>query len=106
LAVQSFEMVVSNPPYVPECDRASLSIEVRSYEPAQALFAGSDGLAVYRRLIPAAFVALVRGGFIVLEIGFGQRAAVEKLFKGSGFDGIAFDRDLQDSPRVASARRP
>ncbi len=68
-----FDFVVSNPPYVPEPDRDSLSVEVRDYEPALALFAGADGLDVYRRLIPAAFAALTPGGFVALEIGFGQQ---------------------------------
>ena len=64
VAGQQFEIVVSNPPYVPEGDRETLSVEVRDYEPAQALFAGSDGLEDYRRLIPAALDALVCGGFL------------------------------------------
>lgn len=103
---EQFEIVVSNPPYVPERDRASLSVEVRDYEPAQALFAGEDGLAVYRRLIPAAFDALVPGGFIVLEIGYGQTDAVRALLVEAGFTQIEFADDLQGIPRVASARRP
>ncbi len=53
-----FDLIVSNPPYVAETDRDSLAVEVRDYEPAQALFAGADGLEIYRRLIPAAFDAL------------------------------------------------
>ncbi len=72
VAEEQFEIVVSNPPYVPLSDRASLAVEVRDYEPALALFAGDDGLEVYRRLIPAAFAALTPGGFIALEIGYGQ----------------------------------
>ena len=58
VAGEQFDIVVSNPPYVPESDRNTLDVEVRDYEPAQALFAGEDGLAIYRRLIPAAFGAL------------------------------------------------
>ncbi|MGA2808900.1 MAG: peptide chain release factor N(5)-glutamine methyltransferase, partial [Terracidiphilus sp.] len=55
LGEEQAEIVVSNPPYVPSTDRATLAVEVRDYEPALALFAGGDGLDVYRRLIPAAF---------------------------------------------------
>ena len=66
-------------------DRDSLSVEVRDFEPAQALFAGSDGLSIYRRLIPAAFDALVSGGFLVLEIGYGQQEAIEALLADTGF---------------------
>ena len=105
VAREQFDIVVSNPPYVPEGDRAALSAEVRDYEPAQALFAGGDGLEVYRRLIPAAFAALVSGGFVVLEIGYGQRVAVDALLAGAGFKNIEFAADLRNIPRVASARR-
>jgi release factor glutamine methyltransferase len=106
LAGERFDIVVSNPPYVPEKDRESLTVEVREYEPAQALFAGADGLDVLRRLIPAAFAALVSGGFAALEIGYGQQAAVDALLAGAGFRELEFTKDLQGIPRVASARRP
>jgi len=101
-----FDLIVSNPPYVPEGDRDSLSVEVRDYEPAQALFAGADGLATYHRLIPAAFAALFHERYLALEIGFGQRPAVEALLAGAGFTQIEFTCDLQGIPRVAVARRP
>jgi len=105
VAGEHFDIVVSNPPYVPERDRASLAVEVREFEPAQALFAGQDGLEIYRRLIPAAFAALAPGGFVVLEIGFGQRDAVGALFEEPGFAEVEFTDDLQGIPRVASAKR-
>ena len=103
---ERFEIIVSNPPYVPAGDRASLAVEVREFEPALALFAGQDGLDVFRRLIPAAFAALTSGGFIALEIGFGQEQAIARLLMDSGFKGIEFVPDLQKIPRVACARRP
>lgn len=103
---ERFELVVSNPPYVSENDRTTLAVEVREYEPSQALFAGGDGLAVYRRLIPAAWTALVPGGFLVLEIGHGQQAAVGALLETSGFREIEFTADLQGIPRVTAAQRP
>jgi release factor glutamine methyltransferase len=106
VAGERFEIVVSNPPYVPSGDRASLSVEVREYEPALALFAGDDGLDVYRRLIPAAFDALVPGGFVALEIGYGQSPAITELLACAGFEQIEFVPDLQNIPRVACARRP
>lgn len=106
VAGQRFEIVVSNPPYVSEVDRASLSVEVRDHEPALALFAGKDGLDIYRRLIPAAFAALAPGGFVALEIGYGQMEGVSKLLSVTGFREIEFIPDLQDIPRVAVARRP
>ena len=105
VAEERFEIVVSNPPYVPEADHASLAVEVRSYEPALALFAGDDGLEVYRRLIPAAFAALTPGGYVVLEIGYDQDEAIRALLAASGFGQIEFVSDLQGIPRVACAQK-
>jgi release factor glutamine methyltransferase len=106
LAGKLFDFVVSNPPYVPEHDRDSLSVEVRDFEPAQALFAGVNGLEVYRRLIPAAFNALLHDRYLVLEIGFGQQEAVGELMADARFENIEFAKDLQGIARVAVARRP
>jgi release factor glutamine methyltransferase len=87
-----------------DCD--SLDVEVREYEPAQALFAGEDGLEIYRRLIPAAFDALVQGGFGALEIGYGQSTAIADLLTRAGFERVEFVSDLQGISRVVCARRP
>lgn len=106
LAGKLFDLIVSNPPYVAEADRDSLAVEVREYEPAQALFAGVDGLEIYRRLIPAAFDALFHDRYLALEIGFGQEAAVRALLAAAEFTGIEFTKDLQGIPRVVVARRP
>jgi release factor glutamine methyltransferase len=106
VAAEVFDIVVSNPPYVPSTDRASLSVEVREYEPALALFAGEDGLDIYRRLIPAAFDALTQGGFIAMEFGFGQSPTIADLLMRSGFHQIELISDLQNIPRVAHAQRP
>jgi release factor glutamine methyltransferase len=106
VADERFEIVVSNPPYVPNGDRASLAVEVRDYEPALALFAGDDGLDVYRRLIPAAFGALISGGYVSLEIGYGQSPVISELLAQAGFEQIEFVPDLQGISRVACARRP
>ena len=105
LGEEPFEIVVSNPPYVPSADRATLAVEVRDYEPALALFAGGDGLDVYRRLIPAAFDVLTHGGSLALEIGYGQQQAIATLLAQSRFNQIEFFPDLQGIPRVACARR-
>jgi len=106
VAGEKFQIIVSNPPYVPTTDRSTLSIEVRDHEPALALFAGIDGLDIYRLLIPQAFACLVPGGFVVLEIGYGQSPAITELLARSGFEQIEFIPDLQGIPRVACARRP
>lgn len=97
---EQFELVVSNPPYVPDSDRPALAVEVREYEPELALFAGSDGLDIYRRLIPAARKVLQPGGYLLLEIGFGQAAAVGGLLEVAGFERIESTPDLQGIARV------
>lgn len=106
VAGERFEIVASNPPYVPNTDRALIAVEVREYEPALALFGGEDGLDIYRRLIPGAHAALIPGGYIVLEIGFTQVEAIERLLASAGFQNMEFTPDLQGIPRVASAQRP
>ena len=100
---QSFDAVVSNPPYVPESDRATLHPQVRDHEPAAALFAGPDGLDLYRRLIPQAHAALKPNGLLALEIGHGQRKALAALLET--WREVAFVDDLQQIPRVALARK-
>lgn len=105
LAGAEFDAVVSNPPYVAEADRDTLAVEVREHEPAAALFAGRNGLDVYKRLIPAAHAVLAEGGFLALEIGCGQAESIRALLSSAGFTHIEFTRDLQGIDRVASARR-
>ena len=102
---ERFDLIVSNPPYVPVSDRPSLSVEVRDFEPSLALFAGDDGLDIYRLLIPAAFTSLIPGGYLVLEIGFGQSDAVHTLLAAAGFTRIEFTPDLQGIPRVVASHR-
>ena len=99
----SFDVVVSNPPYVPESDRESLAAEVREWEPAMALFAGGQGLDVYRRLIPEAARVLRPGGLLAMEIGFGQAEAIGALL--AGWSGVAFVDDLAGIPRIVLAAR-
>ncbi len=106
VAAEQFDIIVSNPPYVAGTERATLAVEVRDFEPASALFAGGEGLGIYRRLIPQACATLVPGGWVVLEVGCGQQGPVHALLVQSGFGEIAFTPDLQGIPRVAAARRP
>jgi release factor glutamine methyltransferase len=99
-------LIVTNPPYVPETDRASLPVEVRDHEPGLALFAGPDGLDAIRLLVPLAACALAAGGSLVMEIGAGQAAAVTRLIETTPdleLDHIA--ADLQSIPRVIVAKR-
>ncbi len=98
---ERFDVMVSNPPYVAEGE--VLEAQVREYEPHGALFAGPTGLEVYRRLIPEAWEVLVPAGWLVMEMGHGQREALRELL--AGWDAVSFVGDLQGIPRVAIARR-
>jgi len=103
-----FDAIVSNPPYVPHTDAPTLAPEVRDHEPSLALYAGADGLSLYRRLIPQAFHALRPGGLLALEIGFGQRTALTHLLTNPDqpWQNIRFLDDYASIPRVALATRP
>ena len=105
LADERFELVVSNPPYVPVGDRDTLAVEVREHEPAVALFGGEGGLKLYRRLIPAAFAVLEERGWLAMEIGYGQSKAIARLMGEAGFERVEFVPDLQGIPRVVCGRR-
>ena len=105
IAPASCALVVSNPPYIPEADRPTLAVEVREHEPQQALFAGDDGLSIYRRLIPEARTVLIESGWLLLEIGYGQAEAIHALLAGAGFTAMEFVRDLQGIERVAVAQK-
>jgi release factor glutamine methyltransferase len=98
-----FDAIVSNPPYVATADAAELHPQVREYEPASALFAGADGLEIYKKLIPQAHEALKRDGLLALEIGHGQREALATFL--GGWREVEFVNDLQSIPRVALARK-
>ncbi len=98
-----FDAILSNPPYVLRGERGAMHPQVRDFEPSIALFAGEDGLEIYRRLIPEARSALVQRGLLTIEIGYGQRAAIGELLKD--WHGVRFLDDLQGIPRVAIARR-
>lgn len=100
---EPYDAIVSNPPYIPASDAPSLHPQVRDHEPAQALFAGPQGLDIYQRLIPQAHALLKPSGQLVLEIGHGQRDAIVALL--ADWHEVTFFLDLQGIPRVAIARR-
>jgi len=93
------DIVVSNPPYVAERDRPSLPRDLR-YEPAGALFAGEDGLGVYRRLIPDSGRAIRSGGLLALELGQGQLESIRSLAAAAGLREVAVRKDLAGVARV------
>lgn len=81
---KKFELIASNPPYVPSATIETLQPEVRR-EPPLAIDGGQDGLEIYKRLLPQAKALLAEGGFCAVEHGWDQRGSLEKLFKESGF---------------------
>lgn len=101
-ADSAFDLVISNPPYIPARDRASLQPEVRDHEPALALFGGDDGLAIYRRLIPEAARLLRPGGWLMMELG--DAVAVREMC--AAWTGVEILNDLAGIARVLIARKP
>jgi release factor glutamine methyltransferase len=101
-----FHAVVSNPPYVPLLESSDLPREVREHEPESALFAGRDGLDVYRRLTVQAAAALRPGGLLVMEMGHSSLPAVRSLLEESGqWHDLQITNDLAGIPRVISAKQ-
>ncbi len=101
----AWDIIVSNPPYVPSGDIAGLAPEVADYDPPLALDGGRDGLDAYRRLIPQSAVVLDEGGLLALEVGAGQAVAVSSLLRTSGFLTIWTARDLSGIERCVLATR-
>ena len=101
-----FDAIVANPPYVPFCDGPAVVPEVAHREPALALFAGEDGMAMIEQLVPQAPALIREGGMLMFEFGFGQADLVAGVIAGTpGLTLVELRRDLQDIPRVAIARR-
>lgn len=98
-----FDLIVSNPPYVPAAEIAGLQPEVRTFEPLSALTDGGDGLSIIERIIRGAPKYLSPGGGLMLEIGFGQAAQVAAMFDAAIWEGVRVDPDFQGIPRMAAA---
>ena len=102
----AFDLIVSNPPYVPSTHRRELSPEVRDFEPSLALFAGGDGLAIIDRLVSESVDRLKPGGVLIFEFGAGQDQAVAELVSRTvELTMLTMKPDLQGIPRAAVARR-
>ncbi|MGD0297298.1 MAG: peptide chain release factor N(5)-glutamine methyltransferase [Bryobacteraceae bacterium] len=99
----SFDLIASNPPYVPKTDHPALQREVRDYEPEVALFGGPSGLELYERLIPEARRVLRPGGWLLLELGYNSLDPVRKML-GPECSEITVQADLAGLPRVLAAR--
>ena len=94
------DLIVSNPPYVPEGDAASMQEDVVRYEPYLALFGGEDGLGVIERLFRQAANHLEPGGQLIVEFGFGQAEHVSRLAEAAGWRIMRIRKDLQSIPRT------
>jgi len=99
-----FDMVVSNPPYVGESEADQVQLEVRKFEPRNAVFAGPTGVEVIERLIPQAQAAIRPGGWLVMEISGTIADSVRPLLQS--WDDVCVTRDLQSIPRVVRGRKP
>ena len=100
----SFDVIVSNPPYISSEEYAQLSAEVVKYDPKISLTLGGDGLEAYREILSQALEKLSKNGHIFLEIGYTQANAVGHLFKEAGFQQIKVHKDLGSRDRVISAK--
>lgn len=101
----TFDIIVSNPPYISECEFALLDPEVREYEPRRALVAGPEGTEFHRILVRDGKRFLETGGRLVMEIGAGQRSAIEKMLKEQDYCDIGFGSDYAGIERVALAKK-
>lgn len=102
---QTFDRIVSNPPYITDSEYETLMPEVRDHEPALALKAGPQGLDIYRRLIAEAPAHLKPEGMLAVEIGCFQAEAVSQLFSEHGFEDLQILKDLAGLDRVVCGIR-
>ena len=99
----TFDVIVSNPPYIAEGEIPNLSAEVRVFDPELALVGGADGLQAYRKIIPASRRLLCPGGVLVVEFGQGQETGVRSIMRAEGLTRIEPYRDLSGIVRCLSA---
>ena len=100
-----FDMIVSNPPYIKTGEISGLQREIRDWEPRKALDGGEEGLDFYRRILSGAGGFLKQRGIVVVELGFGQAAAVAEIAKASGFKKIRVMKDYAGIERILRAER-
>lgn len=104
LPEQTYDLIVSNPPYIAACEWDELMPEVRCHEPRMALLAEEDGLVCYRLLAAQAIARLAKGGWLLVEIGSTQADAVQQLFAEAGLKDIYLRDDYAGLPRVVGGR--
>ena len=101
----SFDLIISNPPYIPSADCDTLQEEVLR-EPRLALDGGKDGLSVYRRIVREAFPRLSPGGFLLMELGISEDEAVSALLSDYGYESIQIREDLSGIRRMILSTHP
>jgi len=101
---ERFELILCNPPYIAEAERASLAPEVARHDPPTALFAGPDGLDAYRAILPDLAHLLAPEGRALFEIGATQAAAVSEIARAVGLDVLAVKADLAGRERCVVLR--
>jgi release factor glutamine methyltransferase len=102
----AFDLVLSNPPYIPAADMGGLALDVVSHDPHLALTPGPDGLAAYRAIVSHHAQRIVPGGWIGVECGIGQAGDVLALMASAGLSELVAYRDLAGIERAAFGRRP
>jgi release factor glutamine methyltransferase len=101
----TYDLVVSNPPYIATDVIATLEPEVRDHEPLLALDGGADGLNAYRLLASEILRVLKPGGWFAIEIGYDQSLAVEALMSQAGAQGVRTIKDLSNRDRVVTGMK-
>lgn len=101
-----FDLIVSNPPYIPTAEIQTLAPEVREFDPRLALDGGTDGLWFYRYLATESGRHLLPGGYLMMELGFDQAAEVAEIFKAAGWAHESVEKDLSGIERVLIVRWP
>lgn len=100
-----YNLIVSNPPYIPLKDKANLQIEVRDFDPATALFTSDEeGIEFYEKIILEAKNYLLPNGYLAFELGINQYKLVEKLLRTNGYTDINAIKDLNSIERVITAK--
>ncbi|MEM1391040.1 MAG: peptide chain release factor N(5)-glutamine methyltransferase [Pseudomonadota bacterium] len=99
------DLIISNPPYIEEAIIPTLSVEVKDYDPLEALNGGPDGLDAYREIIRMGARLLKDGAWLVTEIGYDQRDRVSELLKDHGFTDLIHRKDLGNRDRAIAARK-
>ena len=101
----SFDVIISNPPYIPFEEKKDIMKEVRNYEPSKALFADEKGLYFYRKIIENLSKHLKRKQFLFLEVGINQPDGVVKILKNNNFNVVSIKKDISNIPRCIIAER-